>query len=386
MSRSSVASRLSSAAYSLRRFAELPFVAATRDALPWSFGGLVAAFVCILPFVPAAGPWWGPSLGLRIAGALLPAFGFMGAVLAPALVWRFAVRSELQPVAPALGALLAYLAAMPPPHAPVLAYLREVGTSGLFLALLIGGLTAFFILLLRGNGWLAGLAAFATALALRASHVDLPAIVNLALAPLGHLGDTFAALLIIVFVQSALWTFGMHGPALVAAVVTPVYLTLQMQNTQAFNEHAALPHIVVVSLFLFIFPGGSGSTLPLAALLAISRVPKLRSIGRVSLVPSVFNTNEPLIFGAPIVLNPYLIPPFLLVPLVLASTTYAAVAFGWVSRAAFYVPSSVPTLVSTYLATVDLRAVALAAVNIALATAIYFPFVRAYERHLEAAV
>jgi PTS system cellobiose-specific IIC component len=76
----------------------------------------------------------------------------------------------------------------------------------------------------------------------------------------------------------------------------------------------------------------------------------------------------------------------LLVPLVLASTTYAAVAFGWVSRAAFYVPSSVPTLVSTYLATVDLRAVALAAVNIALATAIYFPFVRAYERHLEAAV
>ena len=61
--------------------------------------------------------------------------------------------------------------------------------------------------------------------------------------------------------------------------------------------------------------------------------------------------------------------------------TYLAVVLGVVSRAAFYVPSSVPTFVSTYLATQDLRAVALAAINVLIATAIYYPFVRAYERH-----
>ncbi|HVN68742.1 MAG TPA: PTS transporter subunit EIIC, partial [Candidatus Binatia bacterium] len=107
-----------------------------------------------------------------------------------------------------------------------------------------------------------------------------------------------------------------------------------------------------------------------------------RRVGRATFVPALFNLNEPLLFAAPIVFNPHLILPFVAAPLVLATITYAAVASGIVARAAFYVPSSVPTFVSTYLATQDLRAVALAAVNIAIATLIYYPFVRAYERHL----
>ena len=86
---------------------------------------------------------------------------------------------------------------------------------------------------------------------------------------------------------------------------------------------------------------------------------------------------------APVVFNPHLVLPFVAAPLVLATVTYAAVGLGFVSRAAFYIPSSVPTFVSTYLATQDLRAIALVCVNIAIATAIWYPFVRAYERHLQ---
>jgi PTS system cellobiose-specific IIC component len=157
---------------------------------------------------------------------------------------------------------------------------------------------------------------------------------------------------------------------------------MQMQNTHAFAVHAPLPYVVVVSLFLFVFPGGAGATLPLAALLAISHVPRLRRVGRATLLPALFNLNEPLLFAAPVVFNPHLALPFIGAPLVLATVTYAAVATGLVARAAFYVPSSVPTLVSTYLATQDLRAIALAVLNIAIATLIYYPFVRAYERHL----
>jgi cellobiose PTS system EIIC component len=174
----------------------------------------------------------------------------------------------------------------------------------------------------------------------------------------------------------------MHGPALLAAIVTPVYLTLQMQNTAAYAHHEALPHVVVVSLFLFVFPGGAGSTLALAALLAFSRVPRLRTVGRASLVPALFNTNEPLLFAAPVVLNPFLIPPFLIAPLVLATITYCAVVFGLVGRPIYYVPSSIPTAISTYLATLDPRAIALAAINVVVSAAIYLPFVRAYERHV----
>ena len=375
MSRSSVASRLSSAASS-------PFLAAIREALPWSFLGLIAAFAAILPFAHEPGPFFGPSLGLRVSSALLPAFGIMGLVLAPALGWFYARRAHINPVATIAGTLPAFLIALPPPGIPLLAYLRTVGPSGLFLAFAAGGVVALVAWASR-NAWIGASAAIAIALALRVLHVPILGAFTAAIAPLGRLGDTYVALLAIVIAQTLLWTIGVHGPALLAAVVTPVYLTLQMQNTIAFQHHAPLPHIVVVSLFLFIFPGGAGSTLALAGLLALSRNARLRAVGRATIVPALFNTNEPLLFAVPVVLNPFLVPPFLIAPIVLATTTYVAVSLGWVGRAIYYVPSSIPTLISTYLATLDVRAIALVAVNVFVATLIYFPFVRAFERHVE---
>lgn len=382
MSISSAASRLSSAASSFRAAAELPFVAATRDALPASFVVLLVAFVALLPFVPAHGPFFGPGLALRVSGALLPAFGFMGAALTSALAWMYAKRTGTPRIPALAGCVGAYFVALPPYAGPLLPYLRLVGPSGLFLALLVCGIYALVAHVLR-RPWLGAFIVVAVAVGLRVEHVSLTAIIESMLAPLGRLGDTYAALMLIVLIEMLLWTVGMHGPALLAAVVTPVYLSLQMQNTNAFQAHAPLPHIVVVSLFLFVFPGGSGATLPLALMLAVSRIPKLRKIGRVALVPALFNINEPLLFGAPVVLNPYLIPPFVLTPLILATVTYLAVANGFVARAAFYVPSSLPSFVSTFLATLDWRAIVLVIINILLATAIYAPFVRAYERHLE---
>lgn len=385
MSTSSAAWRLSSAASSAaRRFravAELPFIAATREALPWSFGGLLAGFLILLVLVPVPGPLIGPRLGLRVTSALLPAFGIMGVVLAPALGWQYSKRTGI-PRAPSIaGPLAAYLIALPPLGGSFIDYLRVVGPSGLFIALAAGGL---FALATRGtrNAWAGAAVVVACSVLLRAEHVSVTALVESVLAPLGSLGDTYIAFALIVFIETALWTVGMHGPALLAAVVTPVYLTLQMQNTAAFDAHAPLPHTVVVSLFLFVFPGGAGGTLPLAVLLALSRVRKLHTIGRVALVPALFNINEPLLFGTPVVFNPYLIPPFLIVPLLLVTTTYFSMQWGWVARPAFYVPSSIPTLISTYVATLDPRAVVLAIVNIAIAAVVYFPFVRIYETHL----
>jgi PTS system cellobiose-specific IIC component len=351
--------------------------------LPWSFAGLLVAFLAIVPFVSVPGPFIGPSLGLRVSAGLLPAFGIMGLVLAPTLGWFYARRAGIDPIAATVGSTLGYVLALPSYSGPALSYLRSVGPSGLFIAMAACGTFALGTRLAR-NAWIGAAATVALALALRGLHVSVAGAFAQALHPLGQLGDTYVALILIVVVETLLWTIGMHGPALVAGVVTPVYLTLQAQNTLAFSHHAALPHIVVVSLFLFIFPGGAGSTLPLAALLALSRVPRLRTVGRATIVPAIFNANEPLLFAVPVVLNPFLVPPFIAAPIVLATTTYLAVDWGWVGRAIYYVPSSIPTLISTYIATLDLRAAALVVVNVALATAIYLPFVRAYEYHLRA--
>ncbi|HTC31679.1 MAG TPA: PTS transporter subunit EIIC [Candidatus Acidoferrum sp.] len=358
-------------------------MAAIREALPWSFIGLVAAFAATLPFAHEPGPVFGPSLGLRVSSALLPSFGVMGLVLAPTLGWFYGRRAHIDPIAVIAGSLLAFLIVLPPLRAPLLEYLRTIGPSGLFLAFAACGVVALAARA-SGNAWVGAVAAIVIALTLRFLHVPVLGALAAIIEPLGRLGDTYPALLAIVLAQTLLWVIGMHGPALLAAVVTPVYLTLQMQNTLAYAHHVPLPHIVVVSLFLFIFPGGAGSTLPLAALLALSRVARLRTVGRATIVPALFNANEPLLFAVPVVLNPFLVPPFLVAPIVLATTTYLAVSLGWVGRAIYYVPSSIPTLISTYLATLDVRAIGLVALNIALATAIYLPFVRAFEGHVEA--
>lgn len=404
MSRSSVASRPSSAASSgpaarafawfdrhavpaMRRLGELAFVVAVREALPWSFGALAAAFGVILAL-----QWrtQDVALGLRLASALLPAFGIMAGALAVVLSVRVAVRTGYAPVPVVAAGLAAFALALPPldGKGPI-DYLRALGATGLFIAILVCGLVATTIAVTRrvlrapGADWTGAAIAVGIVAALFAAHVSVASGVEAAIRPLASLGDSYVALIVIVLVETLLWTAGVHGPAVLAAVVTPVYLTMQMANTHAWSAHAPLPYVVTVSLFLFVFPGGAGATLPLCVMLAFSRVTRLRHVGRITLLPSLFNINDPLLFGAPVVFNPYLAVPFVAAPLVLATTTYLCLAFGLVARAAFYVPSSIPTFVSTYLATQDPRAIVLALVNVAIAAAIYFPFVRAYERHVE---
>ena len=371
----------------LRRFGEAPAMLAVREALLWSAIGLGAGLLAFLALVPVHGPFLS-GLPARISRAELPAFGVMACALAAVLPYRLALHLRYsRPLLTAAG-LAAFALALPQPLAfsQPLTYLARVGQSGLFLALIAGLLLAGLCCAARVRyagiqGDAIGCAALlASAAALLAMHVSLGNALIGALAPLGRLGDSYAALMLIVLVETLLWLVGVHGPAALAAIVTPVYLALQQQNAAAYAHHLPLPHIVVVSLFLFVFPGGAGATLPLAALLACSKIARLRALGRVTFVPALFNFNEPLIFGLPLVLNPYLAVPFVLSPLILATLTYWTLAMGWVARPALWIPSSLPAFVSTYLATLDPRAIALLCVNLAVAALIYWPFVRAYER------
>lgn len=366
----------------LRAVSEIPELVAIRTALPYSFIGLLAAVAVFMAIAPSG------SLLERFQRAFLDGFGPMAALLVIALARELALRRKLPQVPAVLAAALAF--ALLVPHLAtfdVRALSRALGGSGLFLAILIAlagiALERAGVALTRSaalGSWLGAGALVACAALVLAAGIAPAAALDRVLAPLGHLGDSLTALLAITFVETLLWTIGIHGPAVLAAIVLPVYLTLQAQNTEASRAGLALPHIVTVSTFLFVFPGGAGATLPVAVLLLRSRVARVRTIARAALVPSFFNINEPLIFGLPIVLNPILALPFVGVPLVLGTVTYAAMAAGLVSRPVNYAPSSWTTPVSVWFATGDWRAMLLAAFNIALAFALYAPFVAAYER------
>jgi PTS system cellobiose-specific IIC component len=167
---------------------------------------------------------------------------------------------------------------------------------------------------------------------------------------------------------------------LLAPVVLPVYVNLQLQNTEALARGETLPHIVTVSMFLFVFPGGAGATLPLVLLLLRSKVKRVRTVAFATLLPSIANANEPLMFGLPLVLNPVLAVPFVVTPLVLAIVSWWAINLSFVAKPAYYIPSTIPLPVGVFLATKDWRSVILILLNVAIGLGIYAPFVRVYER------
>jgi PTS system cellobiose-specific IIC component len=368
----------------VRRFSAAPPIQAINAALPWSFAGLAAGLLYFM--------WAGSgTLAQRFASALIPAFAPMSIALLVLLAIALARR-----VALSLPLLLAASTASFMLCLPRSAWLsfgaltNSIGASGLFLAITVIFVCAFTMTSARALpipasmvqpvGALGGLLIFVL---LFAAGISLGALLQAAIAPLADLGDTATALLVITFIEVLLWTVGIHGPALLAPVITPLYLHLVFANFDAFTRHQPIPHIVTVSTFLFVFPGGVGATLGLVALLARSRIPRVRRVALAALVPSIFNINEPLLFSLPIVFNPILAIPFIVAPMVLAVITYVALAAHWVDPTIFWVPSTMPTVLAVVLATKDWRAFVLVCVNIIVATLIYVPFIRWYEHELE---
>lgn len=362
--------------------AESPEMRAIGRALPLSFIGLGVGLAVFMALQH------GGTLLSRFSHSFGAAFGAMSTVLVILLAYDLAARRSVPPLLAAVVAGSAFFLSLPYSQATSIASLAQaVGSSGLFLAI---GLALLSVTALRfGRRYLGARAGYslaaaslvAGAAALAAYGVSLTGLLNAAIAPLGDLGDSLSALLIITLIETVLWSFGIHGPALLAAVVVPVYMNLQLQNTEALAHNQPLPHIVTVSTFLFVFPGGAGATFPLVLLLARSAARRVRNVAFAALLPSLANANEPLMFGLPLVLNPVLGVPFVVTPLVLGVVSWFAISLGWVARPAYYVPSSIPLPFGAFLATKDWRAAVLVLVNVALGAAIYAPFVAIYERH-----
>lgn len=199
------------------------------------------------------------------------------------------------------------------------------------------------------------------------------------MAPIVNAADSLGAALGIVFLNQILWFFGLHGSNILEGVIQPVSLTLLGENLEAYNAGLALPHIVTKPfLDTFVHLGGSGATLGMViAILVVSRSKAQRTMGKLAIGPGVFNINEPVIFGIPIVLNFVFIIPFIFVPLILVVVSYLATSIGLVNATVAQVPWATPPILSGWLATGgDWRAIVLQLVNIGITIACYIPFVR----------
>ncbi|UGS39833.1 PTS transporter subunit EIIC [Pseudocitrobacter corydidari] len=202
-------------------------------------------------------------------------------------------------------------------------------------------------------------------------------------APLVHLTTNLPGFLVLTTLTNFLFSLGIHPSGIINPILEPPLLVAMQENMAAFARGDIPPHIIVLPFRdLYGHMGGTGTTL--ALLLAIflrSKVSSHQKLGRTVLAPGLFNINEPVIFGFPVLYNPLIMIPFIIYPQINFVIAYFATQLGMVSKIVAFVPWSVPPLLSGWLGSGgDFRNVILQVALLALGVVIYLPFLMAYEK------
>lgn len=239
------------------------------------------------------------------------------------------------------------------------------GVANSFTALIPTFVVSFVVLLLDGI--------------LIAFNTDIYNVIAMPFGFVTDLTNSWLGIVVIELLISIFWVLGIHGPSIINGFITPILL-----NNLTLNAHGA--HMVFTGEFnnMFVIIGGSGATLGLVIFMTFfAKSAQLKTLGRAAIVPSFFNINEPIIFGAPVVYNPYLAIPFILAPVVTSSTAYWAIKLEIISKVIALIPWPAPVGIGAFLGSGgDWRAVILAIVNVCLAGLVYYPFARMYDKEL----
>lgn len=217
-----------------------------------------------------------------------------------------------------------------------------------------------------------------------ATGMTVPAAVMALFEPLVVASDSIPALLLAVVLCHLLWFAGIHGGAIVGAVMSAFWLTNLEVNQAALAAGDALPHVFLGPLWHFYMAiGGAGATLVVLVLFLRCKSAHLRTIGKIGLLPGLFNINEPVTFGAPIVMNPTLFVPFVLAPVANALIAFLVLRVGLVPRIVALAPWTSPAPIGAMWATGWFVTPALLVVILFFVSGvIYYPFVKMYDKQL----
>lgn len=344
-------------------------------------------------------------------------FGLMALFLAFGVAYSLSQYLRTEPVQPGILAMVVFLVASVPVRdlntltfGEVLPYL---GGQGLLVAILIGILTAQVMHWFRGSRFTIKLPKTVPSNVKRAfealvptlflltvvwliewfvsahtfvntdnkiQQLTLPILLMHVFQPLVFVQNSYPAALLEIVLMMLLWSVGIHGMNVVTAIAAPFWFT-----TLASNVGVAHGHGIVTEPFFHIFAhlGGSGATWPLVIYMLRSRSSQLRTVGKVALGPAIFNINEPVTFGVPMMLNPIMIIPFVLVPVTIVTINYIVFALSWVHVPVVIQPFTVPIGLSGFIATGgDVRGSLLQFFDLGISAIMYYPFFKAWERVL----
>ncbi|MDI6666136.1 PTS cellobiose transporter subunit IIC [Leuconostoc falkenbergense] len=239
------------------------------------------------------------------------------------------------------------------------------GVVNSFMALIPTALIAFTVIIINGL--------------LVALNTDIFKVIAVPFSFVTNLTNTWIGLLVIYFLMHALWIVGIHGATIVTSFLTPIVLS----NMAANQAGANIPFAGEFNNS-FVTIGGSGATLGMVIFIAFfAKSAQLGALGKAAIVPSFFNINEPILFGMPVVYNPYTAIPFFLAPMASMSVAYFAIKFHLVNPPIAQVAWPTPGGLSGFIGSGgDWRAAVLALVCVIVAFVIWYPFIKFYDGKL----
>ncbi len=200
--------------------------------------------------------------------------------------------------------------------------------------------------------------------------------------PFMGLANSLPSAMLLAFITPFLWFFGLHGANMVEPLMQSINAPAITANAEAITAGKVAPYIVNKPFFdSFVNLGGTGATLGLIIAIWIfgRRNKAYKVVTGLSTAPGIFNINEPMMFGLPIVLNPIMFIPFILTPVILVTVAYAATSLGLVPAAVTMPPWVTPPIIGGVLATQSIAGGVLAALNLLISVVIYAPFVKIAE-------
>lgn len=240
------------------------------------------------------------------------------------------------------------------------------GVANAFTALIPAFVVAFAVLLINGV-----LIAFGT---------DIFKLIALPFGFVVNLTSSWLGIMVIYFLIHALWIVGIHGTNI---IYQGFLFPIVMSNLQSNAGGANIPFAGEFNN-AFVIIGGSGATLGLCVFLAfLAKSKQLKVLGKAAIVPGIFNINEPLIFGLPIVYNPFLAIPFFVAPMVTASIAYWAIELEFMKPIIAMMPWPTPIGAGAFISTGgDYMAILVAILCAIVAFIIWFPFIKMYDKKL----
>lgn len=218
-------------------------------------------------------------------------------------------------------------------------------------------------------------------------NFNLNDLLSVAISPLKVFltGNNIFGGIITQFMICLFWALGIHGHAVLGPIIRPFWDQAIIENAELFQNGTSafqLPNIFTEQFYQWYAQmGGTGATLALVCLFLFSKSKYLKQLGKLSILPGIFNINEPVIFGTPIVMNPLLAIPFIIVPIVNTILVYIVTALGWMPKMMVKPPFSIPAPLGA-LITSNWNWVACVMVFVcfAVSLAIYYPFFKMFEK------